>query len=81
MVHHQVYRHERFDDFRIRSDALHRAAHGGEVDHERNTGEILQDDACDDERDFFVSRFCGVPVRESFYIASPDLFAVAIAQH
>jgi hypothetical protein len=81
MIDHQIYRNERFDDFRIGSDALNCAAHGGQVDHERNTCEILQNDARNHERDFFVSRFRGVPVRESFYIASADFLSVAIAQH
>ena len=72
MIDDQIDRHERLDDFRIAAEPLHRAAHRREIDEQRHAGEILQDDARDDERNFLVRRFLRVPVRQRL-----DIFALA----
>ncbi len=41
VVDHQVDRRERVDLLRIAAELHHGAAHGGEIDHRRNAGEIL----------------------------------------
>ena len=80
VVDHQIDRHERLDDFRIAAELLHGAAHRRQIDHQRNAGEVLENDAGDDERDFFVGRRLRVPIRQRLDVLSPDLFAIAIAQ-
>ena len=81
MIDHQIDWHERFDDLRIATETLHRAAHRREIDHQRHSGEILQNDARDDERDFFVRRRFRVPIRQRLDIFAPDFLAIAISQH
>src|SRR4051812_19270593 len=41
VIHNKIYRHKRLNDLRIFSKALNRRAHGGEIDKQGNTGEIL----------------------------------------
>ena len=62
-------------------NVLHRAAHRGEIDHQRHAGEILQNNARDDERDFLVRGLLRVPVRQRFDIFALNFLAVAISQH
>ena len=81
VIDDEIHRHERLDDFRIAAESLHRAAHRGEIDHQRHAGEILENDPRDDERNFLVRRRLRVPVRERLDIFAADLFAVAISQH
>ena len=50
--------------------ACHRGAHRRQIHQQRHAGEILQNDARDDERDFLVRRLLRVPVRERL-----DIFA------
>ncbi len=80
VIDHEIDRDERLDDFRIAAQPFHRAAHGGEIDHQRDAGEILQDDPRDDERNFLVRRLLRVPVGQRLDIFAADFFAVAIAQ-
>ena len=50
----------------------------GEIDEERDTGEILEDDAGDDEGDFvFAGGFCIVG-GEVFDVIFGDFFSIAI---
>ena len=81
VIDDEIDGHERLDDFRVAAQALHRAAHGREIHHERDAGEILQNNARDHEWNFFVRRRLRVPVRERFDIFAPHLFAIAISQH
>ena len=41
MVHHQIHRHERLDDFGILAKLRHRTAHRGQIHEQRHAGEIL----------------------------------------
>ena len=81
VIDDEIDRHERLDDFRIAAEALHRAAHGREIHHQRHAGEILQNNARDDEWNFLVRRRLRVPVRERLDILAPHFLAVAISQH
>jgi hypothetical protein len=69
---------EGLDDFRIFFEAGDGIAHGGEVDKERDAGEVLQDDAGNGEGDFFGRGLSGVPTGEVFDIAGTGLKAVAM---
>ena len=80
VIDHEIDRHERLDDFRIAAEPLHRAAHRGEIDNQRHAGEILQNDARDDEWDLLVRRRLRVPVRQRLDIFAPNFFPVAIPQ-
>ena len=80
VIDHQIHGHERLDDFRVAPQALHGAAHGRQVDHQGDTGEILQDNARHHEGDLFVSRFGRVPVGQRLDVLAPNFLAVAIPQ-
>jgi len=56
VIDNQIDRYERLDDLRIASEALHGAAHRREIDNERNSGEVLQNNARNDEWNFLVRR-------------------------
>ena len=80
MVHDQIHRHERFDDLGIFAKLLHGGAHGREIHKQRHTGEILQHNARDDERNFRRARFHGFPVGKLLHIRFLNFQTVAIAQ-
>src|SRR4029077_8161051 len=54
VIDNQIDRHERFDDLRVASEPLHSAAHRREVDNQRDSGEVLQNNARNDERNLLV---------------------------
>src|SRR5436190_16047626 len=54
VIDNQINRHERLDDVRVSSEPLHSAAHCREIDNERNSSEILQNNTRNDERDLLV---------------------------
>ena len=81
MIHHKIDRDERFDDLRVASESFDGAAHGGEVDNQWHPSEILQNDPCDDERNFLIRWRPCIPVRKCLDVFAPDFFAVAIAQY
>ena len=80
MVHHQIHRHQRLDDFRIFAQPRHGGAHGRQIHQQWHTGEILQHDARHNERDFLRPFRARLPVGQRADIVFGDLFAVAIAQ-
>jgi hypothetical protein len=80
MVDDQVNRHERLDDLRILAHPRDRRPHGGKVDQQRHAGEILQDDARDDERNLLRARRLRPPAREIADRAVRQPLAVAVAQ-
>src|SRR5262249_1950111 len=49
VIDNQINRHERLDDLRVAAEPLHSAAHRREIDNERNSGEVLQNNARNDE--------------------------------
>ena len=65
MVDDEVHVDERVDSRRIPSGPLHGAAHGGEVDHRRNPGEVVEKDAGGDEGALAVlGRGLAIPARQ-----------------
>src|SRR6476469_4736909 len=56
VIDNQIDPHERLDDFRVASEPLHSAAHRREIDNQRNSSEVLQNNARNDERDLLVRR-------------------------
>src|SRR5436305_9527630 len=54
VIDNQIDRHERLDDLRVAPEPLHSAAHRREVDNQRNSSEVLQNNARNDEWDLLV---------------------------
>ena len=81
VVHDEIHRHERLDDLRILADLVHRAAHRCEVHEQRHTGEVLQHDAGDHERDLRRAFLGRLPIRELLHVRFLHLEPVAITQH
>src|ERR1044071_10118304 len=54
VINHEVDRDQRFDDFWIAAKLLHCAPHCRQIDHERDAGKILEDDARDNEWNLLV---------------------------
>jgi hypothetical protein len=80
MIDDEIDRHERLDDFRVPAEALDRAAHRSEIDDERHAGEVLQDNARNDERDLLVGRLLRIPICQRLDILAANLFSVAISK-
>ena len=80
MIDHQIDWHQWLDDFGVTAKAFHRAAHRGQIDHQRHAGEILQNDPRDDERNFFVGGLFRVPPCQGLHVFASHLFAIAIPQ-
>src|SRR6476646_6189118 len=51
VIDDQVDWHQRLDDLRVASEPLHSTAHRREIDNQRNSGEVLQNNARNDEWD------------------------------
>src|SRR5205809_7995506 len=49
VIDNQIDRHERLDDLRIAAEPLHSAAHRRQIDDQRNSCEILQNNPRNDE--------------------------------
>ena len=80
MIHHQIHRHERFDDFRVLSHARHGGTHRRQVHQQGNTGEVLQYDARHDERNLLGAFGPGRPVGQRLHVGFGHFLPVAIAQ-
>jgi len=80
VIDHEIDGDKGLDDFRIFFEAGDGITHGGEVDKERDAGEILQDDAGNGEGNFFGCRLLGIPTGEVFYIPGTGLKAVAVTK-
>ena len=81
VIYHQIDRYQRLDDLRVFTHHGGGIAHRGEVNQQRHTGEILQHDACDDERNFFRARCIRLPVGQLADMRLGNFLAVVIAQH
>src|SRR4029077_10811377 len=80
MVDNQVNRDQGFDDFWIFAEAGDGAAHRREVNEQGHAGEILQDNAGDDERDFGGASFVRFPIGKLPDIGLTYFAAITIAQ-
>src|SRR5687767_1500578 len=66
VIDHQVDGNQRVDLLRIAAEAVHGAAHGGEVNDAGHAGKVLQNHARRLERDFDLRGRCRVPGRKVF---------------
>ena len=64
VVDHQIGGDERIDACRVTAHLGHRVAHGGQVDHARDAGEVLEDDAGGHERQLVLARVGRIPRRQ-----------------
>src|SRR5262245_332917 len=81
VVDDQVYGNQRLDDLRVLAEARHGRTHRGQVYEQRHAGEILQDYAGHDERDFGHEGGRRPPIGQGAYVGFLGLLAVAVAQH
>jgi len=84
VIDHQIGWHQRVDFHRgrlITGHPDHRRAHGGQVDHGRNTCEVLQHHPARLERDFGRLHPGGVIGGEGGDVVVPDHYAVVVAEH
>jgi hypothetical protein len=80
MIDHQIHGHERFNHFWIPAQARHGGTHRRQIDQERNAGEILQNNACYDERDLLCPFGLRIPLRQLADALLRNFLAVAVAQ-
>ncbi len=80
MIDHQFRWRKRVDLCRVTAERRHGLAHRGEVDHTRDTGEILHDHSGWSELDLLARRGGRVPGRERADVVGGDVGAVLGAQ-
>src|SRR5215213_6622497 len=80
MVYDQIDRHERLYDAGVFAEACHARTHRRQVNQQRHTREILQQDARDDEGYLFGALGIGPPVGEFAYVFLDDFLTVEITQ-
>lgn len=68
MIDDEIDLTSRVDLFRISSQTLDGISHGGEVDNERDTGEILKDNTCRFEGNFNILGGVNFPIENLFDI-------------
>src|SRR5215470_11177790 len=56
VINDEVNRNKRLNNLRIAPEPLHSAAHRGEIDNQRNSSEVLQNNARNNEWDLLVRR-------------------------
>jgi hypothetical protein len=81
VIDDEVDRHQRLDRLGVLAHRLGDRAHRRQVGEQRHAGEVLQDDAGDDERDLVLARRVGLPASDLDDVLGRDLLAVAVAQH
>ncbi len=77
VVDDQVERQARFHQACGKAEPYGRPAHRCQVGQHRNTGEILQQDACDAEGDLAFACRLGLPAGELADVVLGDLDAIA----
>ena len=81
VVHHQIHRHQRFDDFGVFAHPGGGGAHRRQIHQQRHAGEILQHDARHNKGNFRRAGLNRLPVRQRADRRLAHAFAVAIAEH
>ena len=81
VVHDQVHRHQRLDQFGIPAQPRQRRPHRRQVHQQRHTGKVLQHDARHHKRDLFLPRRRRLPVCQCANVLFQDPLAVAVAQY
>ena len=72
---------EWLDDPGIFAESLDCTPHGGEIDEERDAGEVLKDDAGYDEGNLFLGGRSGFPIGKGADVLGVDLLAVTIPEN
>ena len=80
VIDDQLGRHQRVDPLSVATQFLDRCAHGREIDHRRDTGEILQENARRHEGDLVARLGLRVPAAERADVGLFDRLAVFVAQ-
>ena len=80
VVDDEIHRHQRLHHFRISTLGHGGITHRGHIHQQRNTGEILQNDPGDSERDLVIAGRLRIPAGEIRNIVFGDLFPIAVAQ-
>ena len=81
MVDDEIHRHQRVDLLRVAAERHHGVAHGREIDHRRDAGEVLHQHARGAERDLDLGLALLVePADGRLDIGLPDRAVVLVAQ-
>ncbi len=81
VIDHQVDRRERVDQPGIAVQAIDRIAHGGQVDHGRDAGEVLHQDTGGPVGDLARRALLLQPVRKRLGVICRDRASVFVAEH
>ena len=81
MVDDEINGDKRLDHGRILARGGHGIAHRRQIDEERHAGEVLEDDAGDNEGNFLRGGFLGIPRGQRADVFLTDFASVAIAQN
>ena len=71
---------KRVDPVRVAPQGLHGVAHGGQINHRGDAGEVLHQHAGRGERDLLAGFRLGVPVGQSGDVVLSDIDAIFVAQ-
>ncbi len=80
VIDNQLGRLQRIDQRWVSAKRLHRVAHGGEIDHGRHAGEILQQNAAGHEGDLLHRGALAVPRGQGADVIGLHCFAIFAAQ-
>ncbi len=80
VVDHQVHRNQWIDLGGVAAQPLHRRAHGGQIHHGGNSGEVLEDHARGLERNFAGRGSLGVPLGQRDDVFFRHQRAIAVSQ-
>jgi hypothetical protein len=81
VIDHEIDGHERLHPRDVTASSDHCRPHRRQIDEKRDTGEILEQDAPDDEGDLRRPLCVRLPARQRFDVLVSDAPAVEIAQH
>ena len=80
MIDDEIDRHQRIDFGWISAKMLHSVAHGGEIDHRRDAGEVLHQDPRRAERDLAIRRPILKPLRDRLNVLFDHRAAILVTQ-
>ena len=81
VVDDEIHRHQRLDDLRIFLQVGDSRAHGCQIDEQRDTGEVLEHNARDNEGNFFRGGRLGIPRGQGLDVLLGNLLSVAVSEH
>ena len=80
VVHYQIHGDKRFHVVGVCPQILHGRTHGCQINQQRHTGQILQDDASHGERNFIAARVLRIPCGQIGDVLLRDLEPITVAQ-